>query len=63
MAKRETIYVVDKATDTIIRASRNYTNALQYTLQLKMGTFYVCTSEFGTLKKGDPMSNVTYYLA
>ena len=62
MAKKETIYVVSESDNTVIRASKNFLNALNFTTTLELGSFYLCTSEFGNLKKGDPMSNIVDFL-
>ena len=58
MAKRETIYVVSKDDNLIIRASRSFLAALEFSATLKSDSYYLCTSEFNDLKKGDPMSNI-----
>ena len=62
MAKKETIYVVSSDDNMIIRASRTYLSALEFSAALDAGSFYLCTSEFGDLKKGDPMSNIKSFL-
>lgn len=56
MARKETIYTVDAATDTIIRASRDFLKAIEFAS--KQSGVYVCTSAFGDLKKGQPMVEV-----
>ena len=56
MARRETIYTVDAATDTVIRASRDFIKAIEFA-STQRGV-YVCTSAFGNLKKGQPMVEV-----
>jgi hypothetical protein len=62
MAKKQTIYVVSNNENTIIRASRSYQGALDFSVSLKSDTYYLCTSEFSNLKKGDSMSNVESFL-
>ena len=54
MARKETIYVVSAEDNIIIRASRSTVSALEFAAGIKQD-FYVCTSAFGNLKKGDPM--------
>lgn len=58
MARKESIYSVDKETNTIVRVSRTYLAAIQFADE----TMYICTSEFQDLKKGDAMSNVVDFL-
>lgn len=58
MARKETIYTVDKETNLIVRASKTYLAAIQFADE----TMYICTSEFQNLKKGDPISNVVDFL-
>lgn len=58
MARKEMIYSVDKATNTIVRVSKTYLAALQFADD----TMYLCTSEFQNLKKGDQISNVVDFL-
>lgn len=62
MAKKETIYVVSNDDNLIIRASRSVLAALEFSATLEVGSYYICTSEFGNLKKGDPMSNIESFL-
>lgn len=62
MVKKETIYTVSKETNTIIRTSRTYLAALEFSATLESDSYYLCTSEFNDLKKGDPMSNVVSFL-
>ena len=58
MARKETIYTVDKETNLIARVSKTYLAAIQFVDE----TMYICTSEFQNLKKGDPISNVVDFL-
>jgi hypothetical protein len=59
MARKETIYTVDKNTNTIIRVSKTYLSALQYVDTLTSPeTVYLCTSLFQSMKKGDVMVDV-----
>lgn len=58
MARKETIYTVDKATNLIARVSKTYLAAIQFADE----TMYICTSEFQNLKKGDQISNVVDFL-
>lgn len=58
MARKETIYTVDKETNTIVRVSKTYLAAIQFAATLKDGTVYTCTSVFQDLKKGDVMVDV-----
>lgn len=58
MARKETIYSVDKETNVIVRVSRTYLAAIEFADD----TMYVCTSEFQNLRKGDVMSNVVDFL-
>ena len=58
MAKRETIYTVCAESNTVLRASRDYLNALNFAAALDAGSYYICTSEFSCLKKGDVMTDV-----
>jgi len=62
MAKKETIYIVSNEDNLIIRASRTYLAALEHSTKLEDGSFYLCTSEFNGLKKGDPISNIESFL-
>lgn len=62
MAKKETIYVVSKDDNLIIRASRSFLAALEFSTALESDSYYLCTSEFNDLKKGDPMSNIESFL-
>ncbi len=62
MAKKETIYVVSNDDNLIIRASRSVLAALEFSANLESDSFYLCTSEFNDLKKGDPMSNIVSFL-
>ena len=59
MARKETVYTVSKKDDTIIRASRTFLAAAQFSESLIHDSFYLCTSEFNDLKKGDPIVEVT----
>lgn len=58
MSRKETIYTVSTETNQVLRASRDYSNALSFAATLKTGTYYMCTSVFGNLKKNDPMVDV-----
>jgi len=58
MARKETIYSVSKETNQIVRVSRTYLAALQFADE----TMFICTSEFGDLKKGDTISNIVDFL-
>ena len=58
MARKEMVYSVDKATNTIVRVSKTYLAALQFADD----TMYLCTSEFQNLNKGDQISNVVDFL-
>jgi len=62
MARKEIIYVVSNDDNLIIRASRSFLAAIQFAASLEEDSFYLCTSEFGSLKKGDPMSNIVSFL-
>lgn len=62
MARKETIYTVNKETNLIERASRTYQSALKFAATLPYDSYYVCTSEFQNLKKGQPISNITALL-
>ena len=59
MARKETIYVVNKETNIIERASRALLAAYEFSAALPFGSVFVCTSEFQNLKKGDLISNIT----
>ena len=61
MARKESIYVVSKETNQIVRKSKSVLSAFEFGATLEAGTFYSCTSEFD-LKKGDPMSNIVSFL-
>ena len=61
MARKESIYVVSKETNQIVRKSKSVLSAFEFGATLEAGTFYTCTSEFD-LKKGDPMSNIVSFL-
>lgn len=54
MACKEMIYSVDKKTNTIVRVSKTYLAAIQFSDE----SVYVCTSVFQHLKKGDVMVDV-----
>lgn len=58
MARKESIYTVDIASNTIVRVSHTYLSAIQYAATLKNGSVYTCTSVFHDLKKGDIMVDV-----
>lgn len=62
MAKKETIYVVSNDDNLIVRASRSVLAAFEFAATLDAGSYYLCTSEFSDLKKGDPMSNIESFL-
>ena len=62
MARKEKIYVVAKETNKIARASSSVLAANTFAASLALGSYYVCTSEFQSLKKGDTMSNVVDFL-
>ena len=61
MARKETIYTVSKETNEILRTSKTFLAALNFSVTLEFDSVYICTSEF-ELKKGDPMSNITSFL-
>lgn len=58
MARKETIYTVSNETNEVIRASRTMLAAIEFGATLESGSFYTCTSEFQSLKKGETMSNI-----
>lgn len=58
MARKETIYTVDKETNTILRVSKTYLAAIQYAATLKADCVYTCTSIFQNLKKGDAVVDI-----
>lgn len=58
MARKETIYSVNKKTNEVVRVSKTYLAAIQFADD----TMYICTSEFQSLKKGDVMSNIVDFL-
>ena len=58
MARKETIYSVNKETNQIVRLSRTYLAALQFADD----SLFLCTSEFSDLKKGDTISNIVDFL-
>lgn len=62
MARKETIYTVSKETNTIIRASRTYLAAIEFSATLGRADTFLCTSEFQDLKKGDTISNIVSFL-
>lgn len=62
MARKETIYTVNKETNLIERASRTYLAAAEFAASQAAGSVFICTSEFQDLKKGDPISNITALL-
>ena len=62
MARKETIYTVSTETNTILRASKTFHAALEYAATLITDDCYLCTSEFQSLKKGDPMINIESFL-
>lgn len=62
MARKETIYVVAKETNEIARASSSFLAAATFAASVDAGSYYICTSEFQTLKKGDTMSNIVDFL-
>lgn len=62
MSKKETIYAVSSDDNLIIRASRTLLSALEFSATLEPDSYYLCTSEFNALKKGDPMSNIESFL-
>lgn len=51
MARKETIYTVDAATDTILRASSNHQRALEFAATCD--TVYLCTSPIQNQRRGD----------
>lgn len=55
MARKETIYSVDKETNIIVRASRTYLAACEFAAKQPAGTLITCTSVFQDLNKGDAM--------
>ena len=62
MARKEKIYVVAKETNTIARASSSFLAAATFAASIASGSYYICTSEFQTLKKGDTISNIVDFL-
>ena len=58
MARKETIYLVNKETNQIVRVSRTYLAALQFADD----SLFLCTSAFSDLKKGDTISNIVDFL-
>ena len=62
MARKETIYVVAKETNEIVRASASFLSAVTFAAGVEAGSYYLCTSEFQTLKKGDTISNIVDFL-
>lgn len=62
MARKETIYVVAKETNQIVRVSRSVLAACEFAATQPVNTVYLCTSEFQCLKKGDTMSNIVDFL-
>ena len=62
MARKETIYVVAKETNEIARASFSFLAAATFAASIASGSYYICTSEFQTLKKGDTISNIVDFL-
>lgn len=62
MARKETIYVVAKETNEIARASSSFLAAATFAASIASGSYYICTSEFQTLKKGDTISNIVDFL-
>jgi hypothetical protein len=63
MARKEMVYTVSKETNTIIRVSNSFLNSANFAATLKFGTYYICTSEFANLKKGEHISNIVDFLA
>ena len=55
MARKETIYTVDVATNQVLRASKSFQKAVEHGATYTIGTVYICNSEFQDLKKGDQM--------
>lgn len=62
MARKETVYAVNKETNEIVRASRTLLAATEFAATLAAGQVYLCTSEFQDLKKGDTISDITSFL-
>ena len=62
MARKETVYVVAKETNSIVRASSSLLAAFNFAATLAAESYYLCTSEFQNMKKGDTMSNVVDFL-
>ena len=62
MARKETIYTVSTETNTILRASRTVLAGREYAANLITSDYYLCTSEFQDLKKGDTMTNIESFL-
>lgn len=58
MARKENIYTVSTQTNLIVRVSRTFQAAVEFAANLPANSYYLCTSEFKCLKKGDPMSNI-----
>lgn len=59
MAKKETIYAVNKTTNEVVRVSKSYQAALEFQAISRENaqTLFLCTSEV-TLKKGDVVAFV-----
>jgi hypothetical protein len=58
MARRENIYTVSAESNLVLRVSRSFQSAAEFAASLPANSYYICTSEFQCLKKGDPMSNI-----
>ena len=58
MARKENIYTVSIESNLILRVSRTFQSAVEFAATLPVNSYYLCTSEFQCLKKGDPMSNI-----
>lgn len=58
MARKETIYSVNKETNIIVRASRTYLAACEFAATKEGCGLMICTSAFQDLKKGDAIAEV-----
>ena len=62
MARKETIYTVSKENNQIARASKTFLSAIKLAATMPAESYYLATSEFQDLKKGDTMSNIVDFL-
>lgn len=60
--RKETIYTVSTETNEILRASRTFHGGVVFAATLPANSYYLCTSKFQDLKKGDTMSNIVDFL-